>query len=95
MTDLPGLPLTLYCLGAMAMTLIPLEDGTFRAPMGDCGQDGPEPCPWPLDPLILVAAGPVPLGMYHCPYCGSMVVAGVPHPDYNEDEWLNSPDFPN
>jgi len=22
----------------------------------------------------------VPLGMYHCPDCGSMVLAGVPHP---------------
>ena len=21
-----------------------------------------------------------PIGMYHCPDCGSMVVAGVPHP---------------
>jgi hypothetical protein len=22
-----------------------------------------------------------PIGMYHCPYCGVMVVAGMPHPD--------------
>jgi hypothetical protein len=22
-----------------------------------------------------------PLGMYHCPDCGAMVVAGIPHPD--------------
>lgn len=22
-----------------------------------------------------------PLGQYHCPYCGAMVVAGVPHPE--------------
>lgn len=22
----------------------------------------------------------VPLGMYHCPDCGAMVVAGIPHP---------------
>lgn len=22
-----------------------------------------------------------PLGMYHCPDCGAMVMAGVPHPD--------------
>lgn len=22
-----------------------------------------------------------PIGMYHCPDCGAMVVAGVPHPD--------------
>ena len=23
----------------------------------------------------------VPLGMYHCPDCGAMVLAGLPHPD--------------
>ena len=22
-----------------------------------------------------------PIGMYHCPDCGAMVLAGVPHPD--------------
>jgi hypothetical protein len=22
-----------------------------------------------------------PIGMYHCPDCGAMVVAGIPHPD--------------
>lgn len=21
-----------------------------------------------------------PIGMYHCPYCGAMVLAGLPHP---------------
>jgi len=25
-----------------------------------------------------------PLGMYHCPDCGAMVVAGVPHPSDEE-----------
>jgi len=29
------------------------------------------------DPQALVGA---PIGMYHCPCCGAMVVAGVPHP---------------
>ena len=24
-----------------------------------------------------------PMGMFHCPYCGEMVLAGVPHPDYD------------
>lgn len=43
-----------------------------------------ERCPWPFDSLLIVANGPVPLGMYHCPYCGSMLVAGVPHPDYRK-----------
>jgi hypothetical protein len=22
-----------------------------------------------------------PIGMYHCPDCGAMVMAGIPHPD--------------
>lgn len=25
-----------------------------------------------------------PLGMYHCPECGTMVVAGIPHPELCE-----------
>ena len=25
----------------------------------------------------------LPLGMFHCPLCGEMVVAGCPHPDYD------------
>lgn len=28
-------------------------------------------------PELLVG---VPLGMYHCPDCGAMVLAGIPHP---------------
>jgi hypothetical protein len=24
-----------------------------------------------------------PIGMYHCPECGEMVIAGYPHPDYD------------
>jgi hypothetical protein len=38
-----------------------------------------EPCPWPWDPQQLVG---VPLGQYHCPFCGEMVLAGMPHLDY-------------
>lgn len=30
-----------------------------------------------------------PLGQYHCPCCGMMIVAGLPHPDPDED----NPDF--
>lgn len=41
------------------------------------------PCPWPWEPQQLKG---VPLGMYHCGYCGEMVVAGVTHPDYRDDE---------
>ena len=49
----------------------------IRGPMGDDGQ----PCPWPWEPQQLVGA---PLGQYHCGYCGSMVMAGVRHPDYSD-----------
>lgn len=38
-----------------------------------------EECPWPWEPQQLVGA---PMGQYHCPYCGAMVMAGVPHLDY-------------
>ena len=25
-----------------------------------------------------------PIGMFHCPECGEMVVAGLPHPDWDD-----------
>lgn len=34
----------------------------------------------PYDPSMLIG---VPLGMFHCPECGEMVVAGMAHPDYS------------
>lgn len=37
------------------------------------------PCPWPWEPQLL---GGIPLGQYHCPYCGASVRAGERHPDY-------------
>jgi hypothetical protein len=30
----------------------------------------------------------LPLGMHHCPICLQMVVAGLPHPDYSEEDKL-------
>lgn len=27
-----------------------------------------------------------PLGMFHCPECGEMVIAGMQHPDYSLTE---------
>lgn len=30
-----------------------------------------------------------PIGMYHCPLCGMMIVAGLPHPEPSED----NPDY--
>ena len=47
------------------------------APVNEAG----ERCPWPWEPQQLVG---VPLGQYHCPYCGAMVIAGVPHIDYSD-----------
>lgn len=40
-----------------------------------------ERCPWPWEPQQLAGA---PIGQYHCPWCGAMVLAGVPHPDYRD-----------
>ncbi len=45
------------------------------APLNENG----ERCPWPWDPQQLRGA---PMGQYHCPYCGAMCLAGLPHPDY-------------
>lgn len=47
------------------------------APVNEMG----ERCPWPWEPQQMIG---VPLGQYHCPYCGAMVIAGVPHIDYSE-----------
>lgn len=33
------------------------------------------------DPRVMAG---LPLGMFHCPDCGSMVLAGMAHPDYSE-----------
>lgn len=51
----------------------------ITAPLNEEG----ERCPWPWQPQL--DAG-LPIGMYHCRYCGTMVVAGVPHPDYKDIE---------
>lgn len=54
------------------------DDLTISAPLNESG----ERCPWPWDPQQLAGA---PMGQYHCPYCGAMCIAGVPHPDYGEE----------
>lgn len=45
--------------------------------------NGRERLPCPEDPLLLKG---MPIGMYHCPGCHEMQVAGMPHvppdPDY-------------
>lgn len=62
-----------------AANLTAEELAQLDLPLNDAG----EPCPWPWEPQQLVGA---PLGMYHCPYCGAMVLAGVAHPDYRETD---------
>lgn len=51
----------------------------IEAPLTSWG----ERCPWPWDPQQLVD---VPMGQYHCRYCGEMVIAGIPHVDYRDTE---------
>lgn len=58
---------------ALHLDLSRREDIT--APVNEAG----ERCPWPWDPQQLVGA---PIGQYHCPYCGAMVMAGMQHLDY-------------
>ncbi len=43
-----------------------------------------ERCPWPWDPQQLKGA---PMGMYHCPYCGEMEIAGLTHSDWDTIDW--------
>jgi hypothetical protein len=66
------------------------EDAARRFPDGAIGKglvlphnEMGEECPWPWDPQQLVGA---PLGQYHCPYCGAMCLAGLPHPDYGDED---------
>lgn len=51
----------------------------IQGPRNELGDE----CPWPWEPQQLVGA---PLGQYHCPYCLGMVVAGVPHPDWSDED---------
>lgn len=49
----------------------------ITAPLNEQG----ERCAWPWEPQQLIG---VPLGQFHCGYCGAMVVAGMPHLDYKD-----------
>jgi len=50
--------------------------------IGPRNEEG-EFCPWPWEPQQLRG---VPLGQYHCNYCGAMCACGVPHPDYTDED---------
>ncbi len=47
----------------------------------------PSKCPY--DPMEMCGK---PIGMYHCPLCGEMVLACVEHPDYDllDDDLLDN-----
>lgn len=62
-------------IALVALSLQPQSDGSWRYPTNELG----EACPYPLDPLQRVGQ---PLGQYHCPYCGGMQIAGIPHIDW-------------
>lgn len=42
--------------------------------------------PCPEDPIALTGE---PIGMYHCPYCGIMCLAAMPHPSPSPPEIQN------
>jgi hypothetical protein len=46
--------------------------------------------PCPEQPLFLIGA---PLGQYHCPVCGEMQLAGIPHlaPDEDYEQVIGQP----
>ena len=54
---------------------IRLPHPDIQGPLTSTGEE----CPWPWEPQQLIGQ---PIGMYHCQYCGEMVVAGVAHVDY-------------
>jgi hypothetical protein len=56
-------------------TGIVLPSDEIEGPLNEMDEE----CPWPWEPQQLIG---VPLGQYHCSYCGGMVVAGVSHPDW-------------
>ncbi len=50
-------------------------DLTIDAPLNEMG----ERCPWPWQPEQMTG---MPIGQFHCDYCGAMCIAGLAHPDY-------------
>lgn len=38
----------------------------------------------PFNPIIYLNK---PIGMFHCPWCSEMVLAGTTHPDYPAIDW--------
>lgn len=77
--------LTAYREGKRPWHEIPAReayDGKIHLPRADMwgpvNEVGDE-CPWPWTPEQMVG---MPIGQFHCDYCGAMVMAGVKHLDY-------------
>ena len=68
-----------------AVNIVLPDPEVTEAPLDSEGK----PCPWPWEPQQL---GGQPIGMYHCRYCGEMVLAGVRHPDYRDYREMDGPD---
>jgi hypothetical protein len=65
------------------------EDERRPVASTDWGEyQGKKRLPCPEDPLLLRGQ---PIGQYHCPYCGMMVVAGFPHPSPSPPAVQNPP----
>lgn len=62
-----------------ALNLDLLRDLRYTAPLNEQG----ERCAWPWEPQQLTGA---PVGQYHCPYCSAMVMAGMMHLDYADED---------
>ena len=62
------------------------EEDDIQGPLNEEGQE----CPWPWEPQQLKG---VPMGQFHCPYCGAMVLAGFPHLDYADLQEITAEDL--
>lgn len=56
-------------------TIVSLPHPEIQGPYTSTGEE----CPWPWEPIQLKGQ---PLGMFHCSYCGEMVMAGMHHTDF-------------
>lgn len=71
-----------------AATGMRLPNPEVQGPYNELGDE----CPWPWDPIQLKGA---PIGQYHCPYCGAMVIAGMDHLDYgpHDERGMSTSDY--
>lgn len=72
--EVPSPPLLWWEIEPKDATQIKCDGLRILGPINEMGEE----CPWPWDPQQLKG---VPLGQYHCPYCGGMSQSkwGSPH----------------